>query len=77
MAPTIASWLQLGSGGTNLFLNWGGLSGVTYQVCWSTNLSEAIWYPLDAPVTGTNGAMQFALPVSTEPEECFRLNAQN
>ena len=77
MVATIAPLLQIANGGTNLFLNWSGFRSVTYQIYWSTNLTEAIWYPLDPPVPGTNGLMQLELPLNNKPEKFFRLNAQN
>jgi hypothetical protein len=40
-------------------------------------LNDSTWYPLDAPVAGTNGVMQLLIPISDEPEKYFRLNAQN
>jgi hypothetical protein len=77
MVASLAASLQAGKSGPNLFLNWNGFAGVTYQVYWSTNLNDTTWYPLDAPVAGTNGVMQLLIPISDEPEKYFRLNAQN
>ena len=55
MIATLAAQLGIGSSNTNLLLSWNGIADVTYQVYWTTNLESAAWYPLDAPIAGTNG----------------------
>ena len=73
MVTTIAPSLSTGLSGTNFLVNWGGLSGVTYQVLWSTNLVN--WQPLGSPLPGTNGPMQLVLPIGSDPADFFRLSA--
>jgi hypothetical protein len=54
-----------------IILNWYGISGVTYQTLYSTNL--ATWWFYGAPITGTNGPAQFFVPLGTEPRAFFRM----
>jgi len=75
MVETIAPALSSGLSGTNLWVNWNGIQGVSYQVWWSTNLTE--WFPLGDAVAGTNGMMELPVPVDDEPLGFFRLKAAN
>ena len=77
MAETIAASLNGVVSGTNLFFNWNGLTGVTYQLYATTNLVSPVWLPVGASLPGATGAMQMQLPLGTEPERYFRLGAQN
>lgn len=77
MLTSIAASLQISRGDTNLMLGWNGFSGVTYQVYWSTNLTSTNWYLLGGTISGTNGAMQLQIPISTEKERYFRVGSQN
>jgi hypothetical protein len=76
MVNTIAPNLTTSLSGTNLSLTWLGISGVTYQPQSSTNLVD--WTTYGGPLPGTNGAMQFLLPVDVNlPATFFRLGAAN
>jgi hypothetical protein len=61
--------------GAALNLNWFGVTGVNYHIYNSTNLVD--WQPYGAPILGTNGAMNVALPISSDPQMFFRLQIGN
>ena len=77
MLESFTPALSVGSDTNHLRLNWSGYAGITYQVFWTTNLSAPTWYPLEPPLAGTNGMMEFTIPISDEPEHYFRLRAGN
>ena len=60
---------------TNSFvLSWYGISGVTYQPLYSTNLVN--WLPYDGGLPGTNGPLLLVLPMDTNnPVMFFRVGA--
>jgi hypothetical protein len=71
IAPALAMQLQ-----TNTFvLNWYGISGVTYQPLYSTNLVD--WLPYTGAVPGTNGPVQVLAPIGTNPIMFFRVGASD
>jgi hypothetical protein len=72
MVPTVAPSLASSLSGTNLSLGWTGISGVTYQAQYSTNLVD--WLPYGDVIPGTNGPMQLDLPLGAAPSVFFRLN---
>jgi hypothetical protein len=71
LAATVNARLQ----GSNLAMSWFGISGVTYQPQYSTNLVD--WLPYGGALPGTNGPAEFLVPVSSDPSEFFRLKASN
>ncbi len=73
MVPTVAPSLASSLSGTNFSLNWAGISGVTYQLLWSTNLVD--WQTLGGALAGTNGPMQIVLPLGSDPAAFFRVSA--
>jgi hypothetical protein len=75
MAESVAPPLGSGLSGTNLWLNWTGIQGVSYQAWWSTNLTE--WFPLGDALAGTNGLMELLLPLDEQPMHFFRLRASH
>ena len=75
MESTISPTLDTSLSGTNLFLNWTGMNGVSYQIFSSTNLMD--WQPLTETIAGTNGAMQFTIPATNQPMEFFRVQASD
>ena len=77
MVASIAASLSLGRNGPTPCLNWHALPGVTYQLYYTTNLNQPDWTAFGVPMVGTNGPMQCPLPIGTEPEMYFRLQAQN
>ena len=58
--------------GTNAGFSWYGINGVSYQPLASSNLVD--WAPYGPPITGTNGAAMFVVPVSSAPQQFFQLN---
>jgi hypothetical protein len=75
MVGTTAPILAGGLSGTNLFFNWSGIPGVTYQAEVSTNLVD--WNSLGSPQIGTNGLIQLFVPTSDEPKQFLRVRAAN
>ena len=71
IAPAVESQLQ----GADLLLNWRGITGVTYQPLWSTNLVE--WFPYGGLLVGSNGVMKLQVPVDDDPMKFFRLRTEN
>jgi hypothetical protein len=70
---TVVPALTTGLSGSNLSVTWTGVSGVTYQVLWSTNLFN--WQPLGNPILGTNGLMQILLPTGSNAASFYQLSA--
>ena len=57
---------------TNTYaLSWYGVSGVTYQPLYSTNLVD--WLPYGDVLPGTNGPMQLLVPMNGGPMQFFRV----
>ena len=73
---SIAPQITATASGTNFWLNWHGIGGVTYRVWVSTNLvnwtSEYPWY-----VVGTNGPTGMRVPASSPAMQFYRLAAFN
>jgi hypothetical protein len=74
-AAAVPLSVALGPQSTNLNLLWSGASGVTYQIQSSTNLID--WQPYGGAITGSNGAINVALPMSTQSQLFFRLAPAN
>jgi len=72
--PTIAPSLTADRNGTNYALGWSGIPGVTYQIYYSSNLTD--WYLLAAPIYGS-GPVQYVTPITDEAVKFFRVNAVN
>ena len=71
IAPAVAMQVQTNT----CVLSWYGLSGVSYQPLYSTNLVD--WLPYNSALPGTNGAMQLLLPMDTNPIMFFRVGASD
>jgi hypothetical protein len=76
IAPNLAAELQ----GTNFVMRWTGISGVSYQLYFSTNLVD--WQSSSAPIPGTNGPMQLPINIFSSdpmyfPIGFYRLRATN
>jgi hypothetical protein len=67
--PAVAMQVQTNS----CVLSWNGISGVAYQPLYSTNLVD--WLPYADALPGTNGPMQFVMPIDTAPQLFFRVGA--
>ncbi len=72
---SIAPQLVCGGTGTNVWLRWSGVPGLTYQVWASTNLTD--WLPWGEPMPGTIGLMQVIVPGNDAPARFFRLQTAN
>jgi hypothetical protein len=68
--PSLTSQLQSNS----LILSWYGIPGVIYQPLYSTNLVDWGAYP-GGNQLGTNGPLQLAVPIGTDPKKFFRVEA--
>jgi len=69
VAPALATQVQ-----TNTYIvSWYGISGVTYQTLYSTNL--VYWLPYGVSLPGTNGPLQVLVPLGTDPSMFFRVGA--
>jgi len=75
MVVTITPNLTTSVSGTNLSLAWTGINGVTYQTWASTNLVD--WTLYGNAISGTNGPMQYNLPLDGSPARFFRLGASH
>jgi hypothetical protein len=71
ITPVVAMQVQTNT----CVLSWYGISGVTYQPLYSTNLVD--WLPYDSALPGTNGTMQLLLPMDTSPILFFRVGASD
>ncbi len=61
-----------GAGATNFHVAWGGVSGVTYQVQFATNLAPASWQLLGS-VLATNSSTSFDDIASPNPQRFYRV----
>jgi hypothetical protein len=59
--------------GTNLFLNWSGVVGQTYQLEYKSNLTDPAWTPLGNPVTGAGGTLTLTNTFGASTQRFFRL----
>lgn len=75
MVTFISPVLATGITSTNLSVGWQGISGVTYQAQYSTNLVD--WLPYGDTIPGTNGPMQFSVPLDGSPSVFLRVQAAN
>ena len=67
--PAVAMQVQTNT----CVLSWNGIAGVAYQPLYSTNLVD--WLPYADALPGTNGPMQFVMPIDTAPQLFFRVGA--
>jgi hypothetical protein len=69
--------LNLQTSGTNLFLNWPGVAGQTYQLEYKDDLTIPTWTPLGGAVTGTDGMLVLTNNFGTSAQRFFRLRLVN
>jgi len=69
VTPAVAVQVQTNS----CVLSWNGIAGVAYQPLYSTNLVD--WLPYGNALPGTNGPIQFVMPIDTAPQLFFRVGA--
>jgi hypothetical protein len=69
--------LNVQTSGSNLFLNWSGVAGQTYQLECKTNLTDPVWAPIGNPVTGTGGTLISTNNLGGPPQLFFRLRLVN
>jgi hypothetical protein len=67
--PAVAMQVQTNT----CVLSWNGIAGVAYQPLYSTNLVD--WLPYGDALPGTNGPIQFVMPIDTAPQLFFRVGA--
>jgi hypothetical protein len=67
VAPALTARVEINT----YALSWYGVSGVTYQPLYSTNLVD--WLPYGDVLPGTNGPMQLPVPMNGEPMQFFRV----
>ncbi len=63
--------------GTNIFLNWSGAVGQTYQLEYKNNLSDPAWTPLGNPITGTGGTLTLTNNFGVSLQRFFHLRLVN
>lgn len=63
--------------GTNLFLNWPGVGGQTYQLEYKDDLNAPAWTALGNAVTGTGGTLALTNNFGVSPQRFFRLRLVN
>ena len=63
--------------GTNLFLNWPGVAGQTYQLEYKNNLTDPTWTPVGSPVTGTGATLALTNNATASPQRFFHLRLVN
>ncbi|HET7624050.1 MAG TPA: hypothetical protein VFM25_02205, partial [Verrucomicrobiae bacterium] len=69
ITPTVTGGIQ----GTNLLMSWTMLSGITYQIYCSTNLTD--WIPYGDPIIGDGSTVEMQLPINADPTKFFRVRA--
>jgi hypothetical protein len=69
VAPTVTSQLQP----PNFSVSWFGLSGVSYQVYYSTDLLN--WVLWNGVIAGTNGPAHVVVPAGNQKVGFFRVGA--
>ena len=69
--------LTVQASGTNLFLNWPGAAGQTYQLEYKNNLTDPAWTPVGNPVTGTGGALTLTNNSGVSSQRFFHLRLVN
>ncbi len=69
--------VNIQTSGTNLFLNWPGVAGQTYQLEYKDDLTAPAWTPLGNPVTGTGGTLALTNNFGASPQRFFRLRLVN
>jgi hypothetical protein len=69
--------VDIQTSGTNLFLNWPGVAGQTYQLEYKDDLTAPVWTPLGDPVTGSGSPLTLTNNFGTSPQRFFRLRLVN
>ena len=69
--------LYVQAAGTNLFMNWPGVAGQTYQLEYKNNLTDPAWTPVGNPVTGTGGTLMLTNNSGASPQRFFHLRLVN
>ena len=63
--------------GTNLFLNWPGVAGQTYQLEYKDDLNAPAWTSLGSAVTGNGGTLILSNTFGASTQRFFRLRLVN
>jgi hypothetical protein len=75
IAPAVPLSVAAGPLGASLNLQWSGVPGAAYQLQSSTDLVH--WQPCNDPIAGSNGMINVAVPVGSDPGTFFRLVPAN
>jgi subtilase family serine protease len=59
--------------GNSLQFSWNSLSGIIYQLQYSTNLSKNNWSNLGSSITATSGSTGTSTPIGPDPQRFFRV----
>ena len=62
--------------GEGVVLTWPGLPGQSYQVQYKTNLTDAVWLPLNAPFAGTGASLSLTNNLGNAPQRFYRLSVE-
>jgi hypothetical protein len=69
--------LTVQASGTNLFLNWPGVTEQTYQLEYKNNLTDPAWTSVGNPVTGTGGSLTLTNNSGVSSQRFFHLRLVN
>ena len=69
--------LRAQAAGANLFLNWPGAAGQTYQLEYKNNLTDPVWTAMGNPITGTGGTLALTNHVGASAQRFFRVRLVN
>jgi hypothetical protein len=73
MLPPIVPTSTQTNGSSNIGFAWSAIPGLTYQVEYKTNLSQADWINLGDPVVTTNTAASVLDSFGTDPQRFYRV----
>ncbi|MGO8700957.1 MAG: lamin tail domain-containing protein [Limisphaerales bacterium] len=62
--------------GESVVLTWPGWPGQSYQVQYKTNLTDAVWLPLNAPLPGTGASLSLTNNLGNAPQRFYRLSVE-
>ena len=57
----------------SISLTWSAMSGVTYQLQYTTNLSTLVWTNLGPPTTATGGSISTSDVTTSNPQRFYRV----
>ena len=69
-APTLQSVAKVGN---SVQFSWTSVSGLVYQLQYTTNVGHPNWSNLGAGLTATNSTTTLMTPITTDPQRFFRV----